>query len=197
MPAEASGSRAMCGERRARTESGPGRGGAPTRRKEAGSAHRGSDALGGIDVAPVDLDMADVVQLHADPSTVAEAPAQLQALGVEVHGPQGREIRSAKPLRRRSSSPRPYRPRLRRKEHSSWRQIDLSASCQHVSSKGGTHSRLASDEIGFRLAFVEVSPTESAPGAYSTSWGSLVRAQYRPPHESPAQAGFLFPCSQP
>src|SRR6187402_611929 len=28
--------------------------------------------------------------------------------------------------------------------------------------------------------------------ANSTSWGSLVRAQYRPPSESPAQAGFLF-----
>jgi hypothetical protein len=32
----------------------------------------------------------------------------------------------------------------------------------------------------------------SNTSSHSTSWGSLVRAQYRPPKESPAQAGFLL-----
>jgi hypothetical protein len=44
---------------------------------------------------------------------------------------------------------------------------------------------------GLAPAFVHPGFAWTTESAGSTSWGSLVRAQYRQPHESPAQAGLL------
>ena len=46
---------------------------------------------------------------------------------------------------------------------------------------------------GLMTGFIASRRRESTARPGSTSWGSLVRAQYRPPHESPANAGLCVP----
>src|SRR5207253_1181059 len=47
----------------------------------------GETALRLRDVATVDLDVPEIVQLHSDPSAVAEAPVECQAFCIQVDGP--------------------------------------------------------------------------------------------------------------
>jgi len=64
----------------------------------------------------------------------------------------------------------------------------VSISCQDAS----THGQPEVWQFGSECAVVLGRLFKAMPEAGSTGWGSLVRAQYRPPRESPAAAGFLF-----
>jgi hypothetical protein len=68
---------------------------------------------------------------------------------------------------------------------------NLSAPCQQLLSKRGGASPSKRPKLGEECAIVDTRPARSSTRTCSTSWGSLVRAQYRPYHESPAPAGFL------
>jgi hypothetical protein len=62
------------------------------------------------------------------------------------------------------------------------RQHDVSFWCRNVSSPGAHYEGILGSECGVGYP----SPFPTSAVLDSTSWGSLVRAQYRPPHESPA-----------
>jgi hypothetical protein len=67
-------------------------------------------------------------------------------------------------------------------------QRDVSVSYPNES----THASSTGLKFRFPTDFVHTRPNWASSSAWSTSWGSMVRAQYRPPLESPALAGFFF-----